>query len=507
MDKHIRNTENRTSMFNLIIPAAGAATRLRPLSSGTSKVMVRVNGKPCLDYIIEAVNGMVDEIVVVDGKFTDIREYCEVKHPKVRFACQPSYDGPRDAISIGMNALENPLKPVVVWLGDAIILEKNMPLGTNFLLTKEVDNQSAWCMWDGANYFNKPEKNIPNANALVGLYSFTDGLRASQAFTESGAYDISGALELYGEFNQYITKEWYDIGDLPTYYKTCAALLNTKARAFNNIHFNPDLGTIRKGPDYHDEHSLNTLRDEKSWYDALTPEQSMFTPRILPHKVDLIMSYESGTLLSDLMLYENMPNSHWDYILDRVFNIKLNYFNERVQDEETIDQFSELSKEMWVHKSNKRFGDFDQALQKFFDPRKEAILTEMTSDVWRNTSPISGMHGDLHFANILYNQQTDQFKFLDPRGNYGGKIGTIGDDIYDWAKLAHDVYYGYNSIVADVPENKYVKELFVHKLEEYNLPVQTILNGGLILLATCIPLHYEDPDRQNRMLVKVLDEI
>ena len=143
--------------FNLIIPAAGAATRLRPLSSGTSKVMVRVNGKPCLDYIIEAVNGSVDEIIVVDGEYSDIREYCAVKHPKVRFANQPSFDGPRDAISIGMNALKNPLKPVVVWLGDAIILEKNMPLGTNFLLTKEVDNQSAWCMWDGTKYYNKPD--------------------------------------------------------------------------------------------------------------------------------------------------------------------------------------------------------------------------------------------------------------------------------------------------------------------------------------------------------------
>jgi len=161
-----------SSKFNLVIPAAGDATRLRPLSSGTSKVMVRVNGKPCLDYIIEAVNGSVDEIIIVDGKYSDIREYCAVRHPKVRFANQPSLDGPRDAISIGMNNLSNPLNPVVVWLGDAIILEKDMPLGTNFLLTKEVDNQSAWCMWDGNNYYNKPDKPIQGANALVGLYSF-----------------------------------------------------------------------------------------------------------------------------------------------------------------------------------------------------------------------------------------------------------------------------------------------------------------------------------------------
>ena len=38
--------------FNLVIPAAGSATRLKPLSSNISKVMVRVNGKPCLDYIV-----------------------------------------------------------------------------------------------------------------------------------------------------------------------------------------------------------------------------------------------------------------------------------------------------------------------------------------------------------------------------------------------------------------------------------------------------------------------
>lgn len=489
--------------FNLVIPAAGAATRLRPLSSGTSKVMVRVNGKPCLDYIIEAVNGSVDEIVVVDGKYSDIREYCAVKHPKVRFANQPSFDGPRDAIKIGMNALENPMKPVVVWLGDAIILEKDMPLGENFLLTKEVDNQSAWCMWDGTNYYNKPERNIPNATALVGLYSFKEGLRAKQAFNESGAYDISGALELYGNFRQCITKEWYDIGDLPTYYKTCAALLNTKARAFNNLKFDPELGTITKLPDYHDKHSRETLANEKYWYSCLTDQQSMFVPRILKHPTQLTMSYESGTLLSDLMLYEDMPSSHWDYIMDRIFRIKLNYFNSPIDDDGLIDSFSENAYEMWVGKAKKRLEEMPLEMKE----DTKAKLLNMATRIHSKTAPIQGMHGDLHFANILYNQQTDQFKLLDPRGEYGKWHGTMGDNIYDWAKLAHDCYYGYNAIVADVPHNEDVKKIFVDKLEEYNLPIKEILEGGLLLLATCIPLHYDDPDRQARMFTKVLDEV
>ena len=500
--------------FNLIIPAAGAATRLRPLSSNTSKVMVRVNGKPCLDYIIEAVNGSVGEIIVVDGQFDDIREYCKVKHPKVKFAKQPSLDGPRDAIKIGMNALLDKHKPVVVWLGDAIILEKGMPLGHDFLLTKRVEDQSAWCMWDGRNYYNKPKQPVENCNALVGLYSFSDGIAAHKAFSNTDGYDISDALIEYvmdkdTTFAEYITDQWYDIGDLPTYYKTCAALLNTKARAFNNLHFDSDLGTIRKLPDYHDKNSLEILKNEKFWYDELTPEQSMFTPRILPHPVDLIMSYESGTLLSDLMLYDNIPNSHWDYIMDRIFNIKLKYFNERVTDMMYIKSFAEVSQKMWIEKSMERLNSLDKTANSVVSNGEllKAKLEKIAHDVHRATSPISGMHGDLHFGNILYNQQTDQFKLLDPRGNYGGMIGTAGDDIYDWAKLAHDCVYGYNAIVADVPQNEYVKEVFIKKLDEYNLPKDIILKGGLLLLATCIPLHYDDAERQDRMVKRVGNEL
>ena len=112
-------------MINLVIPAAGAATRLRPLSSNTSKIMVRVNGKPCLDYIIEQATKIaeVGEIVIVDGQFSDIREYCERKHPNVKCVRQKSLDGPRDAIKIGINNLSDVSQPLVVWLGDAIILE------------------------------------------------------------------------------------------------------------------------------------------------------------------------------------------------------------------------------------------------------------------------------------------------------------------------------------------------------------------------------------------------
>jgi len=484
-------------MINLVIPAAGAATRLRPLSSNTSKIMVRVNGKPCLDYIIEQATKIaeVGEIVIVDGQFSDIREYCERKHPNVKCVRQKSLDGPRDAIKIGINNLSDVSQPLVVWLGDAIILEDNMSLGEDFLLCKEVDDHSAWCMWDGNSYYNKPKERITDGVALVGLYSFADGGVACQAFNQSTDYDISDALEKYGQFERVMTNKWYDIGDLPTYYKTCATLLDMKSRAFNRLEYNHDLGTIRKSPDYHNPESIDIIETEINWYKELNENQQCFVPRIFgTNTTELTMSFESGTLLSDLMLYENLTASSWEYIIDKVFKIKLNYFNNRSKDWMFNKKFADNTLDMWSGKVHKRLEQVD------LPASCKTMLSVMAFDICSKAIPISGMHGDLHFGNILYNQQTDQIKLLDPRGKYGKHLGIHGDDIYDWAKLAHDLYHGYSSLVHNVKQNEDVKNIFVAKLKEYNLNVELILNGGLVLLATCIPLHYDCPNRQQRFI-------
>ena len=40
---------------SVIIPAAGLATRMKPLSRGVSKAMIPVNGRPLISYVIEKI--------------------------------------------------------------------------------------------------------------------------------------------------------------------------------------------------------------------------------------------------------------------------------------------------------------------------------------------------------------------------------------------------------------------------------------------------------------------
>lgn len=489
---------------NLIIPAAGKATRLRPLSSNTSKAMVRVNGKPTIDYIIEQAFGLtqIDEVVIVDGKLTDIREYCSKKYPGIKFVRQEELNGPRFAIELGMKALKDPTKPVAVWLGDAIILDEDLWLGSDFLLCKEVDDHSSWCMWDGTSFYNKPSHTISNAVALVGLYSFSNGLLALESFSQAQGPEISEALEYYGSFDRVMSNHWYDIGQLSTYHRTSAALLNRKARAFNRLQYDHELGTITKTPDYHDHSSMDILRSEISWYSSLNSFQECFVPRIYmtDSEYELCMSFESGTLLSDLMLYESLTESSWEYILDKVFTIKLKYFNDTARDSEFIEKFRENATQMWHNKTIDRL----KKSSYYFNSITINKLASLADTIAQSTRPIETHHGDLHFGNILYNYTTDQIKLIDPRGSYGSLCQTPhGDDLYDWAKLAHDLYFGYNAMVADVEHNETVKKVFLSKLKDYDLPVKAILDGGVVLLASCIPLHWDDSKRQKRFADRV----
>ena len=493
---------------NLIIPAAGQATRLRPLSNNQSKAMVRVNGKPCIDYIIEQAEkcAEIEQIVIVDGAFNDIREYVERRWNKlnVKFVKQPVLKGPHDAILIGAKEITNYDIPAVVWLGDAIILEEDMPLGTDFLLCKDVIDHHNWCMWDEGNavYHDKPTVSIPNGVALVGLYSFSNSLDMMAAFVETqDEYEISTALKKYPKkFNKVLTEEWYDIGEISSYYKTCAALLGLKSRAFNKITYDAELGLIHKQPDYHSLEAIQTIDDERNWYRGLDWRQELFVPRFIDNPNSLILSYEPGILLSDLMMYENMPTSTWEYIIDRVFHIMTEYFHQnKTKTTDAIYTFSSNCKSIWIDKTASRLKNVPLSRE-----IKDQI-GQYALQIHKSCEPVPCMHGDLHLGNILYNVQNDKFSFIDPRGKYGTIDGTLGDNLYDWAKLAHDLVLGYNHIVADVEYTRRdeMNAIFKKMCKKYGVNYSLAVKGSVVLLASCIPLHSDNHMRQKRFMKRV----
>ena len=495
-------------MINIVIPAAGEATRLKPLTSNCSKAMVRIHGKPAIEYIIESIKQnceSIGQIVIVDGKHDDIRNWVK-KYNDIRIKCvkQGSLNGPRDAIRVGIEALMNKELPLVVWLGDAIILDKDLQLGNDFLLTKDVENHFAWCMWDGKEFFNKPSETIPNASALVGLYSFSDGVGADYAFSKTDGYDISDALEKYQSstgksFAKQNTNKWYDIGDIASYHKTCAEFLTFKTRDFNSFEYNSDLNVITKVPKFTSAFAVNTVMNEKNWYNNLNSTQKMFVPKILDDDYGLTLSYESGTLLSDLFIHEDISNSTIDYLIEKVITSVRNYFHTKPK-LDFLKTFGDNASKMWVEKTVDRFDG--QSMPMGVLPYYKSVATRCME----KAKPVNAMHGDLHFGNIIYNPYNDSITLIDPRGEYGNHVGAGGDHLYDLCKLSHDLYHGYGSVVSGKPYPKYVRESFDKVIKKYYPnEYEEIIDGGALLVATCIPLHYDNKDRQKMLKEYVIE--
>ncbi len=67
--------------MKVIVPLAGKGTRLLPLTKRVPKPLVRVAGRPVMDYVMDTVKGFsIDELIVITGHLKDVVERYIVEH-------------------------------------------------------------------------------------------------------------------------------------------------------------------------------------------------------------------------------------------------------------------------------------------------------------------------------------------------------------------------------------------------------------------------------------------
>jgi glucose-1-phosphate thymidylyltransferase len=238
--------------MKVIIPLAGKGTRLRPHTHTVPKPMLRVAGKPVMDYVLDDVKklGNVDEVIYITGHLKEAVEAhvtSAFKEFKATFIEQKVQDGTAGAFALARAHVDAPVLIIFVdtiFDTDLSVLKTSTDDG--IIWTKEVEDYQRFgvVVTDRTDHMTKivekPSTPI-SKRANIGLYYVRnwellfDGIdHTLQQPPNKGEYYLTDAFQYmidHGAKLKVIDVDgWYDAGKLDTLLETNDVMLR-KGRA------------------------------------------------------------------------------------------------------------------------------------------------------------------------------------------------------------------------------------------------------------------------------------
>lgn len=548
----------------VLIAAAGPPRpQMLSISSGIkSAAMVPLNGKPLMGWILdELIQQELNDIIVLKPKKDhQLQDYIESMHKatsiRVRYVESEKPGKPKglaNSILVGLESLSDASEDLLVILGHTVFKDR-LSFKEDWVMYGEVvEETSRWCYVDlderkyVSAFVDKPDNRILPDKALIGLYYFKDRALLLQSLRRAinegvkidGRFQLSTALSFYKEQRRIKAVQadtWYDCGSITGFHRSKRKLI--LSRSFNSILVDENVGVLTKK-----SKRSAALHQEYSWYASLPQDLIGIAPRVISYQpcktrdgeAELSLEYYGYSSLEEAWVYKDLHKDIWLSILKHVFAVAKRFWryradlrpesymaiywdktNRRMEQLRTAAPWGELLSYNALSVDGAKLQGY-QLLKPAIQPRVERLY---------NKSHTTVIHGDLHFANILYDINSRLIKLIDPRGSFGDS-GIFGDCKYDMAKLRHSISGGYNFIVNDLfqvsqdrnklsleisrnPNQDHITAWFDNELRNEGFDVEQIkLIEGLLFLSM-LPLHSDNLKRQLAMFItgiKVLNEV
>jgi len=230
----------------VIVPLAGKGTRLLPLTKRVPKPLVKVAGRPVMDYVMDAVAGLdLEELIVITGHLKDVVEKYIVTHYDVpaRFVEQKALNGTAGAIDLARPYVDGPVLIIFVdtlFEADLSLIETTDADG--IIWAKEVEDYQRFgvIVTDARGYMTriveKPSTPVSRL-ANIGLQyvrdsrALFDGIAhvLQQPPGQGGEYYLTDAFQhMVDHGRRLFTAQvagWYDCGKVETLLETNRHLL------------------------------------------------------------------------------------------------------------------------------------------------------------------------------------------------------------------------------------------------------------------------------------------
>jgi len=237
--------------MKVIIPLAGKGTRLRPHTHITPKPMLKIAGKPVIDYVMEDLQrlGNVEQVIYITGHLKDkVELYARAKYPfDAVFIEQEVQDGTAGAVALAKPYVDQPVFIIFVdTIFDADLSVVNRSDADGIIWVKTVDDYQRFGVVvtdaDGhmTKIVEKPSTPI-SKRANIGLYYIKNWKLLYEGIDwtlkqpkNKGEFYLTDAFQYmidHGAKIKVIDVEgWYDAGEQGTLLETNRTILD-KGRA------------------------------------------------------------------------------------------------------------------------------------------------------------------------------------------------------------------------------------------------------------------------------------
>jgi len=231
----------------VIIPLAGKGTRLLPLTRHVPKPLLRVAGRPVMDYVMDMLDGLdVEELVLITGHLKDqVEQHVRTRYRiPARFVEQKVQDGTAGAVALAEPYVDGPVLIIFVdTLFDADLSLVNREDADGIIWAKHVEDYQRFgvVVTDADGYMTriveKPSEPISKL-ANIGLYYIRDwrtlyaGVHETLARPQhKGEWFLTDAFQYMIDHGRRIrvaeVAGWYDCGKVETLLETNLHLLRT----------------------------------------------------------------------------------------------------------------------------------------------------------------------------------------------------------------------------------------------------------------------------------------
>ncbi len=531
----------------VILAAGPASAAFGGMGGNVSAAMVSVGGRPVIHRSLGYLKQLGYKRVIVGCREGEhrMRKFLQQAFGRaleIAFVEVPGDHGPggtllRCLMEVGGST------PVVVILGDTLF---RLPKGCDripqdcVLVGRDSPNPKRWCyaVSDPAGLvtrlIDKPEIRPEEGQILIGVYSVgdcADGLRALRAKREGERLEIADFLAPYvakHSLRSLDLDEWYDCGHIDSLAGSRRRVLAT--REFNALQFDEVRGTITKRSRH-----VRKLIDEINYYRLIPPDLQAFFPRVLDFSIAqenpyLTMEYYGYPTLSELWVFGDFEEAFWRRPFARIRSM-LDCFGEC-----GVPVERSVLRDFHGDKTFRRVREFAMQGEAFADlvtrdkliingreeegwPRLEDSIRQGVEDL-AESGRLCVMHGDLCFANILFDPISEAMKCLDVRGSFAGS-GIYGDPRYDLAKLLHSIHGAYDFMIHDMYASSWKGavvdfELYLPQHRSGILGVFKDVFGGMapmrdvqfiegLLFVSMCALHSDHPARQVTMFARGIE--